>query len=162
VQHAANQKFQIISFFSYLDPHAPPYLSPRLFDTSSLSYLLPHAIWHQCLLFGPKSSYIAPSVINTSLFLISLLLSYTFIVPFLCTTNIVPFLRRMLFSFGLRPSYCALLRHQYPFFFIYASIVRTIFYMQPTYCQCLLFGSDRPPYFGLVVVFCHNASMRSA
>jgi hypothetical protein len=77
-----NQKCQIVTFFCYLDPNGPDYLSPMLFDTSWISYLTPHAIWHQCLLFGPKSSYLAPSVIKTSLFLTSLLLFYTPIVSF--------------------------------------------------------------------------------
>jgi hypothetical protein len=66
--NTTNQKFQTVSFFSYVGPNGLHYLSLALFDTSSISYLTPHAIWHQCLLFGPKSSHLAHFVINTSLF----------------------------------------------------------------------------------------------
>jgi hypothetical protein len=75
------------TFFCYLDPNGPNYLSPMLFDTSSISYLTPHAIWHHPLLFDPTCSYLAPSFFNTSLFSFSFLLFYTVNVLFLRTPN---------------------------------------------------------------------------
>jgi hypothetical protein len=52
-----NEKFLIVAFFCYLDPKGLSYLAPTLFDTLSNSYLTP-------TLFGPKSSYLAPCIIN--------------------------------------------------------------------------------------------------
>jgi hypothetical protein len=102
-----NQKFQIVSFFSYLGPKGFDYLSPTLFDTSSIYYLTPHPIWHQCLLFGPKSSYLAlpSSTHRCSSFPCSC--STPSLYHFLRTPSLVQFLRRMYYISGLHLSYLA-------------------------------------------------------